>query len=712
MELKRQEPPDQNPIIILFIIITICVVVVGLLYYSIQKNALINEKQQELSAIADLKIRQISQWRLERLGDGTFVGENILMMDRFSDFLQNSSDVENRTDILQTLRSLVSNFDYKSVLVLDYSGNVRISYPVQDTLIGDHLKTLLPEIIIKHNVFMTDLHRASVASFVHLDLIVPIIDRKKNDTATLGFLALRIDPERVLFPLVQSWPTPSKSAETLLIRKENNEIVFLNELRHLKNSVLLLRKPLTLTNLAAVMAINGVTGSVDAKDYRGVPVVAAMNKVPGTSWYMVAKIDKSEILEALNEQMILILIILVLIILTGGLFLGFLIRQRRERFYREKYEDEHDRLVLVKHFDYILKFANDIILLIDSGLKIVEANDKALETYGFSRDEFIGLPLENIRAPETIYLIGEQIRTVEENESATFETIHKRRDGSTFPVEVSSRIVNIEGSNYYQTIARDITERKLSEEILRGSEERFRKLFEESPFSMVMTGKDYIILRANMSFCQMTGYTEDELKSLSFKDFTHPEYVTKDELSLLQLVAREIPIYYTEKKYIRKDGSEILGSTTVSIIRNKNEEVQFFLAMVEDITLRKKAETELILAKEKAEESDRLKTAFLHNVSHEIRTPMNAIIGFSSLINEPDLSEAERSHYGDIIFQSSNQLLSVINDIVDVANIESAGKIKSQGDEPEFIIKESERTVHAEGCRAKSTALPQNRTKG
>jgi signal transduction histidine kinase len=90
-----------------------------------------------------------------------------------------------------------------------------------------------------------------------------------------------------------------------------------------------------------------------------------------------------------------------------------------------------------------------------------------------------------------------------------------------------------------------------------------------------------------------------------------------------------------------------------------------------DITGKKKAENELIAAKLKAEESDRLKTAFLHNVSHEIRTPMNAIIGFSSLLNEPDLREAERQQYTEIIFQSSNQLLSIINDIVDVANIES-----------------------------------------
>jgi signal transduction histidine kinase len=90
-----------------------------------------------------------------------------------------------------------------------------------------------------------------------------------------------------------------------------------------------------------------------------------------------------------------------------------------------------------------------------------------------------------------------------------------------------------------------------------------------------------------------------------------------------------------------------------------------------DITMRKRTEADLISAKEKAEESDRLKTAFLHNVSHEIRTPMNAIIGFSTLLNEPDLSEEERRQYIDIIFQSGGQLLSIINDIVDIANVES-----------------------------------------
>jgi signal transduction histidine kinase len=136
-----------------------------------------------------------------------------------------------------------------------------------------------------------------------------------------------------------------------------------------------------------------------------------------------------------------------------------------------------------------------------------------------------------------------------------------------------------------------------------------------------------------------------------------------------------MPIYHTEKRFLKKDDSLIWGSTTVSIVRNNNGEIQFFLEMVEDITSKVLVADELLAAKEKAEESDRLKTAFLHNISHEIRTPMNAIMGFSTLLNDPELTASERIQYTDIIQQSGNQLLSIINDIVDLASIES-GQVK------------------------------------
>ena len=671
MITQRHRPPTPWALIALFFVISISVIAVGFLYHNNQKKTLLSEKQLELSAISDLKIRQISQWRGERIGDGAFLGENILMVRKFSELLKNPTNETLRDDILQTLKSLTANFDYKNALLFDPIGNVRLAYPNQDNLVGDHLKPLLPEIIKHRKVVLSDLHRDNLVSFVHLDLIVPLIDRSMNDTLILGLLALRIDPKKILFPLIQSWPTQSKSAETLLLRRDGDEIVYLNQLRHLKNTELILKKPVSTEKLPTAMAIRGITGTIDGIDYRNVPVVAAMKKIPGTLWFMVAKIDRDEVFSVLNEQMRMVNIILVLFILSIGLFLGFIWWNQRVRFYREKYETELNRLALVKHFDYILKFANDIILLIDEDLNIVEANDRALESYMYTRDEFIGMKLEKIRAPETLSQLSEQIKNINENESATFETFHRRKDNTIFPVEISSRVVNIEGSKYYQSIGRDITERKSVENTLKESEEKFRKIFEESPFSMVMTGKDFGIIRANFSFCKMIGYQEEELKSFTFRSFTHPDNINGDEISLIRLIACEIPIYHTEKRYICKDGSIIWGSTTVSIIHNNKGDVQFFLAMVEDITSRKKVQTELIAAKEKAEESDRLKTAFLNNVSHEIRTPMNAIIGFSALLNEPDINELERQQYIDIIFQSGSQLLCIINDIVDVANIES-----------------------------------------
>ena len=798
MIIQKQKPPTPWPLIVLFSVITTGAVLVGILYYNYQKKNLLTEKQLELSAIADLKIRQITQWRLDRIGNANFLGENTLLVERMSKFVTQPDLKPLRKNVLQSLKSLIENFDYKSALLLDTLGNVRLGYPLQDTLVGDHLRPLLSVVIKSRKVLLTDLHRANIVSFVHIDLIVPLVDRSVDYTRVLGLLALRIDPQKVLYPLIKSWPTPSKSAETLLFRVDGNEVVYLNELRHLKNTELILRKPVSTEKLPAAMAIRGITGTTDGIDYRNVPVVAAMKKIPGTPWYMVAKIDRDEILSSLNDQMNMSVIILVLFIITTGLFLGFIGWNQRVKFYREKYEQELNRLALIKHFDYILKFANDIILLIDENLNIVEANDRAIEYYQYSRDELIGMKLEKIRAPETLSHLQENLNQVIANESATFETIHRRKDKTTFPIEISSRLVEIEGSKYYQTIGRDITERKSTENILKESEDRFRKIFEESPFSMLISGKDFGIIRANLSFCNMIGYKEEDLKLLTFKNFTHPDYISSDEISLLKLIAGEIPGYHTEKRYIRKDGSIIWGSTTVTIIRNSKGEVHFFLVMIDDITSRKraafelensvsllkatlestedgllvvdssgkivqdnqkfidmwkipgeilttgkdndalefvknqlinpdtflenvknlysepeaksfdllefsdgrfferysqpqkisgksvgrvwsfrditerrKAEKDLIAAKEKAEESDRLKTAFLHNVSHEIRTPMNAIIGFSTLLNEPDVTEEDRHQYVDIIFQSGSQLLSIINDIVDIANVET-----------------------------------------
>jgi PAS domain S-box-containing protein len=798
METAKRRPPSSGPLLILFLVIALFSIALGIVYFNYQKKNLLNEKQLELSTISYLKIHQISQWRSERIGDGKYLGGNILFVRKISEYLNNRSDALSGKEIIQNLKSLTENYDYNSVILLDNSGKVLIAYPERDTVMGDPLKPFLSYVLRQHTVLLTDLHKPAPASLVHLDMIVPLIDNIKNDTLVVGILVLRIDPQQILYPLIQSWPTKSRSAESLLVRRDGDEIVYLNELKHLNNSELALKMPVSLENLPAAMAARGETSVIDGIDYRNVHVVAAMNKIPGTSWFLVTKMDRTEILSELTSHVKMIVAIIILLIIAAGSLLGFLFRNQRVVYYRAKYENELNRLALIKHFDYILKYANDIIILIDEDWNIVEANDRALDYYQYTRDEFIGMKAEIIRSPETRLDMAENLNLIDEKGFSTYETIHMRKDLTTFPVELSTRAVMIEGRKYYQTIGRDITDRKLIEKNLKESENRFRKIFEESPFSMLMTDKDFAIIRANSTFCNFIGYNEEELKSNTFRYFTHPDYIKNDEISLLKLTAGEIPIYQTEKRYIRNDGSLLWGSTTVSIIRDKDDAVQFFLVMIEDISARKKArveldnsvsllkatlestedgllvvdlsgkivqfnqkfvemwripdeilatgsdskalnyvqnelnnpesflenvkhlysepeatsfdmlefkdgrfferysqpqvingksvgrvwsfrditkkktaEKELVAAKEKAEEGDRLKTAFLHNVSHEIRTPMNAIIGFSSLLNDPALTEAERKQYIDVIFQSGGQLLSIINDIVDIANVES-----------------------------------------
>ncbi|HCV15549.1 MAG TPA: PAS domain-containing sensor histidine kinase, partial [Rikenellaceae bacterium] len=131
----------------------------------------------------------------------------------------------------------------------------------------------------------------------------------------------------------------------------------------------------------------------------------------------------------------------------------------------------------------------------------------------------------------------------------------------------------------------------------------------------------------------------------------------------------------------RKNGEHYWESAIYSPIFNEKGEILNFLAIKKDVTRDKQLAAELVHAKEKAEESDRLKSAFLANISHEIRTPMNGIMGFAELLREPDLSSEQIQEYIQIIEKSGQRMLNLINDITDIARIE-AGQMK-------YVIRES-----------------------
>ena len=229
----------------------------------------------------------------------------------------------------------------------------------------------------------------------------------------------------------------------------------------------------------------------------------------------------------------------------------------------------------------------------------------------------------------------------------------------------------------------DITERKQQEAKLFDSEFIFSKMFENGPFGMVLADKDARFKKVNPAFCSILGYNEDEIKHLTFKDITYPEDLIKDMPFIKKLNNKEIAVYKTEKRYIRKDGQMIWGSLTASAAFGSDGHFLYNLGIVEDINERKKILEELVLAKEKAEESDNLKTAFINNISHEIRTPLNSILGFGQFLSEPDLSDEQRKEYFSIVQKSSTRLTNTISDYIDMARIVT-GSIKAH--KKEFLL--------------------------
>lgn len=219
----------------------------------------------------------------------------------------------------------------------------------------------------------------------------------------------------------------------------------------------------------------------------------------------------------------------------------------------------------------------------------------------------------------------------------------------------------IRDSGYRHHYQEDIA---LAQKALMESESRFRALFEQSVDGIFVTDRTGNITEANESGCKMLGYTAEELATKNIRDIILKKNLQENPIHLSEM--RLGKLVKTERILVRKDGNTFPAE--VSGIMFTDGKMQ---AIVRDSSERKKLENELFAAREKAEENERLQAAFLHNMSHEIRTPLNAIMGFSDLLPEYSGEPERLRHFTEIIKQRGDDLVSLIDDILDISRIES-----------------------------------------
>jgi len=505
-----------------FLVLTGAIGVLGFRYFLDQKRAIQAEVRNELLAISGLKVQEVVAWRRERLGDARIIAATV-MTPAVRQVLAGRGDAELRAQVLAWLQAMVENAGYANAVLVDMGGKIRLSAG-QAGLQESHYAALLNQAVRTGDVIFSDIHYDPGLQGAHLGLTVPL--RSAIGGQIEGALLLGINPNEFLYPLIQSWPTPSRTAETLLVRREGDEVVYLNELRHRKGAALKLRFPLAHRQLLAVKVVLGQEGIADGVDYRGMPVLGSLRRIPDSPWSMVTKVDAEEIDAPIHQQARWLALIACSLMLTTGAGGGMVWRHLRSRFYEQKYGAELERRALLGHYDYLSRFANDIILLTDETGRIVEANDRASAAYGYEREELIGMPIRDLRDAGDVDAFEKQWAAVD-TDSLVFETRHRRRDGITFPVEVSARRIAVEGRAFRQSIIRDTTERKRAEQELRDSQHFVQRIIETTPNLLYIYDLiEHRYLYANREVTEFLGYTPEEVKAMGasvLERLLHPE---------------------------------------------------------------------------------------------------------------------------------------------------------------------------------------------
>ena len=455
-------------LLLIFIFLSLGIWIIGYLQYVHQVAHIKHDKQNDLAAIMDLKIQQIVNWRNERIADAKVIRDDPFFAQRVKELLEGQETAGLKTKILRLMQSL-THYQYQNILLIDKEDHLRLSFPREQRTLPPHIFKLAAQVIKNDKIIFSDLY-ADKNNKIRLSLLAPILEPNGGGRRVMAVISLGIDPHQFLYPLIQSWPTASRTAEILLLHRQGNKVVFLNELRHRQCRPLSFSLPINSGELCAVMAAHDKREIAEGPDYRGIPVVAAGDRVPDSPWFLLAKVDQQEIFQPIAEYIRQTTLLLLALVGSAGLGLAYVWRNQQAASYRQQFEMERDKLVLAQRYEYLTQYANDIIILADQEMRLLEANDRAVEAYGYARDELLQLSLGDLHPEETRPLLEENLRRAEELGGLLFETSQQRKDGTIFPAEISLRLLELEGRKVYQAIIRNVTQRRLAEEALRRSE--------------------------------------------------------------------------------------------------------------------------------------------------------------------------------------------------------------------------------------------------
>jgi diguanylate cyclase (GGDEF)-like protein/PAS domain S-box-containing protein len=588
------DAPGVKPLCytLVFLVLVTGIFAAGYYFYHETELKFRQSVESQLITIAELKTDELVQWREERIWDG-ILSQNTAITTAVRQLLETPHSLSAQREMQDLLARYQLNNRYDGAFFLDAQGVTLMSVPYSKESAAAVLVERAAESLRMGQIMLQDFYRDEHDLRVYLAVIVPVID-KQDGNRPLGVIVLRIDPAKYLYPYIQRWPAPSDTAETLLVRREGNDVLFLNDLRFKENAALTLRFSLKgNVKMPAVQAVLGQHGIVDGIDYQGEQVIAAVRAIPDSPWHLAARINASEVYAPLRERMRLTLLLVSVIICSAGFLLILLWRQQKIAFYQKqleltsKLQESHER------FEFALQKIHTgawDLNLSDNTAQRTREHDRIFGYEASLPKWTYNMLLEHI-VPEDRSEVDRRFREAVANHSDwNFECrIIRNHDRQIRWIwAVGGHIYSSGGIERMAGVVQDITERKQAEEKLHLA----ASVFTHAREGIMITLADGTIIDVNDAFCDIAGYSRDEILG------QNPRILKsgRQEKEFYANMWRELieqGHWHGEIWNRRKNGELYAVMPTISAVRDEQGNTRQYVALYTDITQFKEHEKKL-----------------------------------------------------------------------------------------------------------------------
>ena len=592
MEKKRITPRFPYLATALFAMLLAAVVTAAWYYYRFEESRFVAKVKDELSAIANLKMEQIAAWRRERLGDAEVLSRGGLL------FIGNGGK-ETLRNCLRRIGPILTTgkkeYAYQSLIVTDPDG--RMIDKMGDTAnLPLYLDTgAIRRVVAERKSRFVDFYRCPGCSRTRLDLLAPLLG-PDTAAAVAGVVVLRCAPEQFLYPLIKTWPVPSKTSETLLFRQDGNSIVYLNDLKYQKGAALRLRFPIGTSDLPAAQFARGREGFIEGTDYHGAKVFAVGRRIPDSPWYIIAKVDKEEVLAPLRAAARAIMIGAGLIIIAAGSLLVMWWMMRERRIFQKQYLAEAGLKESEEKFRNVFDNSNvgKSITLPDGHVNV---NAAFCDMLGYTKEELADRKWQQITHPDDAELTQKNLDEVLSGriKAARFTKRYIKKNGDVVWTDVGTALQRDEKGNalYFITSVIDITQQKVMEESLARVGNEWQKTFDADLDAIWLLDKDQKIVRSNKMAEKIFNRSRDEMKGKHCWEIVHATTQPIPECPVVRA-----------KTSLRRESMELQMadrwfSVYVDPILDNNGRISGYVHIVGDITERKFTEEKLEESREK-----------------------------------------------------------------------------------------------------------------